>query len=181
MTRREPCTVGSKELFFTFANTKLVAEIILLTVKVTFQPRTTLDAVHAWDCTVAGFSGPRGAHLTAATVIQHCPLATQATSALTVVALIWAIHRVLGAPSHSQVHRYQERGQQQEALHVSQLARAQLPAVAVFAGGKQPSKVVAELLPTRLWVLYTALPACFPVINFLNPAAALSSCQPLLF
>lgn len=27
---------------------------------------------------------------------------------------------------------------------------AQLPAVAVLAGGKQPSKVVAELLPTRL-------------------------------
>lgn len=61
-------------------------------------------------------------------------------------------------------------------------ALACLPAGGVvFAGGKQLSKVVAEPLPTRLWVLYTGLPACFPVINFLNPAAALSSCQALLF
>lgn len=36
-------------------------------------------------------------------------------------------------------------------------------------------------LSTRLGVLYTGLPACLPVINFLNPAAALSSCQALLF
>lgn len=170
----------SKGSLFTFADTNLVTKIILLIVKLTPQPGATLHAIHAWPV-VAGFSQLRGAHLrqqpqSSSTVLYsagqllHWLLVTGART----------IHRVLEAPGPRQVRGDQQRGQQQEALMFS-AAPAPLPAAGFPAGGSRRPKVVAERLPTRLWVLYTGLPACFPVINFLNPAAALSSGQALLF
>ena len=148
--------------------------------KLTPQPGATLDAIHARDCAVAGLSQRRGAHQAAAAVVQHRPLAARAAPALAAVTALGAIHRVLEAPDGRQVRGDQQRGQQQEALHVSR-GSGSASRGGVSAGGKPPSKVVAERLPTRLGALYTGLPACFPVINFLNPAAALSSCQAPLF
>lgn len=134
-----------------FADTELVTKVILLTVKLTPEPRAALDAVHGRHGAVAGLAQPCGAHPAAAAVVQHCPLAAQAAFALGAVAALGAVHRILGAPGGRQVRRDQECGQQQEALHVSPRALARLPADGVvFAGGKQLSKVVAEPLPTRL-------------------------------
>lgn len=97
-------------------------------------------------------------------------------------------HNAQGNPPHTWCSRPSPGAQGQGGWPATGASSSCLPAgwssaslSVVSAGGKQPSKVVAEPLPTRLWVLYAGLPACFPVINFLNPAAALSSCQALLF
>ena len=162
-----------KGSLFTFADTKLVTKIILLTVKLTPQPGATLHAIHAWDRAVASFSRASGAHPAAPTVVQHRPLTAQAAFALVSVTTLGAIDRVLGAPGRRQVRADQERGQQQEALHVSRGGSGSASRGGVFAGGKKPSKVVAERLPTRLWVLYTGLPACLlPRHQFPQPSSS---------
>lgn len=73
----------------------------------------------------------------------------QAAVALATVTGLGTIHRVLEAPGPRQVRGDQQRGQQQEALHVSR-GSGSASRCGVSAGGKPPSKVVAERLPTRL-------------------------------
>lgn len=104
----------------TFADTKFITKVILLSVKLALQPRTTLDTIHTRDSTIASLPQSSCTHSAAATVIQHRALAARSTFACITVTGIRAIYCVFRTPGSSSVHGHQEECEQQEAFHVLQ-------------------------------------------------------------
>lgn len=104
----------------TFADTKFITKVILLSVKLALQPGTTLDTIHTRDCTIASLPQSSCTHSAAATVIQHRSLTARSAFARVTVTGIRAIHCIFRAPSSSSVHGHQEECEEQVALHVLQ-------------------------------------------------------------
>lgn len=114
-------TVGAYKVnIITFADTKFITKVILLSVKLALQPRTTLDTIHTRDSTIASLPQSSCAHSAAATVVQHRSLTARGALARVTVTGIRAIYCVFRTPGSSSRHGQQEEGEEQEALHVLQ-------------------------------------------------------------
>lgn len=172
----------------TFADTKFITKVILLSVKLALQPRATLDTIHTGDGAVASLPQRGRAHPAAAAVIQHRPLTAQGAFARIALTGLGAIYCIFRTPSGSSVHGRQQECEQQEDLHVlrgSMLGPKEQvlvfsPVPGAEGSSSTESKAVAAHISLQVYELYTA---CCP---HAAPSSASSirqccSCQPPLF